>query len=279
MKLSLPSPSKINLFLHITGRRENGYHTLQTLFQLLDYGDRLDIESDRSGKIQLLSPMKNVPDKDNLIFLAAQAIQKYTGCALGAKISLDKRLPIGGGLGGGSSNAATTLLGLNVAWRLNLSNDELLKIGANMGADIPVFIFGYTAWAEGIGEELTAIERPTEWFLVLIPNTHISTAEIFAHQSLTRNTHPIKIPAFIENGGKNDCQPVAEALYPEVKKARQWLDQFAYARLTGTGACLFASFASETEAKLVLKQIPMPWQGFVAKGINKSPLLKIIPPE
>ena len=222
--------------------------------------------------------MKDISDKDNLILLAAQAIQKYTRCALGAKISLDKRLPIGGGLGGGSSNAATTLLGLNAAWKLNLSNDELLKIGANMGADIPVFIFGYTAWAEGIGEELTAIKRPTEWFLVLMPNTHISTVEIFAHQSLTRNTHPIKIPAFIEKGGKNDCQPVVEALYPEVKKARQWLDQFAYARLTGTGACLFSSFASEAEAKLVLKQIPAPWQGFVAKGVNKSPLLKFLPP-
>ena len=279
MKLSLLSPAKINLFLHIIGRREDGYHNLQTLFQLLDYGDRLDIESNQSGEIQLLSPMKDVPDKDNLIFLAAQAIQKYTGCALGAKISLDKRLPIGGGLGGGSSNAATTLLGLNTAWKLNLSNDELLKIGANMGADIPVFIFGYTAWAEGIGEELTAIKRPTEWFLVLMPNTHISTVEIFAHQSLTRNTHPIKIPAFIENGGKNDCQPVVEALYPEVKKARQWLDRFAYARLTGTGACLFSSFASEAEANLVLKQIPMPWQGFVAKGVNRSPLLKFLPPE
>lgn len=278
MRLSLPSPAKINLFLHITGHQENGYHNLQTLFQLLDYGDRLDIESNQSGEIQLSSPMKDISDKDNLILLAAQAIQKYTRCALGAKISLDKRLPIGGGLGGGSSNAATTLLGLNAAWKLNLSNDELLKIGANMGADIPVFVFGYTAWAEGIGGKLTLTERPTEWFLVLMPNTHISTAEIFAHQGLTRNTHPIKIADFVEKSGKNDCQSVVEALYPEVRKARQWLDQFAYARLTGTGACLFSSFASEAEAKLVLKQIPAPWQGFVAKGVNKSPLLKFLPP-
>jgi len=279
IKLSLPSPAKLNLFLHITGRREDGYHDLQTLFQLLDYGDRLEIETNNSGEIKLSSTLKNIAVTENLVFCAAKAIQKYTGCTYGAKIFLDKKLPIGGGLGGGSSNAATTLIGLNTAWELNLSNQELLKIGAKMGADIPVFISGFTAWAEGTGEELTAIERPTEWFLVLMPNTNISTSEIFAHEGLTRNTHPIKIRAFIEKGGRNDCQSVVETLYPEVKKARKWLDKFAYARLTGTGACLFASFVSKTEAELILKKIPAPWQGFIAKGVNKSPLLKILPPK
>ena len=273
MTLSLPAPAKLNLFLHITGRREDGYHNLQTLFQLLDFGDQLEITANQSGEIQLFPAIPGVPNEENLIYRAAKTIQKYGGRSLGAKIQLQKRLPIGGGLGGGSSNAATTLLGLNTLWQLNLPREELLKIGAQLGADVPVFILGHTAWAEGIGEQLTPMETPNHWYLVLIPNIHVSTAEIFAHQGLTRNTHPIKIRAFLEQGSQNDCQTVVEALYPEVKKARQWLTQFAETRLTGTGACLFAHFASEADAKSVLKQIPAPWQGFVAKGVNQSPLL------
>jgi len=277
MTLSLRSPAKLNLFLHITGQREDGYHNLQTLFQLLDYSDQLDFSINLDGDIQLSPPIPGVANKQNLIVQAARALQQYSGCTLGADIRLHKCLPMGGGLGGGSSNAATTLLGLNALWQLNLSQKELIKIGIQMGADVPVFIHGKTAWAEGIGEQLTPVDMPNHWYLVLVPNTHVSTAEVFAHQGLTRNTHPIKIRAFLEQGGKNDCQSVVEALYPEVKKARQWLAQFAEARLTGTGACLFAHFVSETDARLVLEQLPAPWQGFVAKGVNQSPLLCSLP--
>tara|TARA_B110000459_G_C16450248_1_gene420376 strand:+ start:25 stop:864 length:840 start_codon:yes stop_codon:yes gene_type:complete len=279
MKLSLPSPAKINLFLHITGRRNDGYHDLQTLFQLLDYGDQLEIKTNNTGKIELSDAKNNIYERENLVLLAAKAIQEYTACSLGANISLNKCLPIGGGLGGGSSNAATTLLGLNAAWKLNLSNKELLSIGSKIGADVPVFVLGHTSWAEGIGEKLTIIERPSQWFLVLITNIHVSTAEIFAHQGLTRNTHPIKIRAFDEKGWKNDCQPIVEALYPEIKRARQWLEKFSFAKLTGTGGCLFSSFSTEAEAQFVQKKIPVPWQGFIAKGVNKSPILEILPPK
>ena len=276
MTLSLRSPAKLNLFLHITGQREDGYHNLQTLFQLLDYGDQLDFSINPNGNIQLTPPIPNVTNEQNLIFRAAQALRQYSGCTLGADIQLHKCLPIGGGLGGGSSNAATTLLGLNALWQLNLSQEELIKIGLQLGADVPIFIRGQTAWAEGIGEQLTSVDMPNYWYLVLFPDAHISTAEVFAHQGLTRNTHPIKIRAFLEQGGKNDCQSVVEVLYPEVKKARKWLAQFAEARLTGTGACLFAHFVSETDARSVLEQIPAPWQGFVAKGVNQSPAMQFV---
>ncbi len=275
--LSLPAPAKLNLFLHITGRRPDGYHNLQTLFQLLDYGDRLDFEINASGAIEVVPALTDVPPEDNLIYKAATLLQQTTGCTLGASIHLHKRLPMGGGLGGGSSDAATTLLALNSLWRLQLSRKQLMTIGQQLGADVPVFIFGHSAWAEGVGEQLSAVAIPAEWYLVLAPGVQISTAKIFNHQGLTRNTHPIKIRAFLERGGRNDCQTVVEALYPQVKKARLWLAQFAEARLTGTGACLFARFASEADARSVLEQMPAPWQGFVAKGINESPLLKQLP--
>jgi len=275
--LSLPAPAKLNLFLHITGRRPDGYHNLQTLFQLLDYGDRLDFEVNASGAIEVAPALTDVPPEDNLIYQAATLLQQTTGCTLGASIHLHKRLPMGGGLGGGSSDAATTLLALNSLWRLQLSRKQLMAIGQQLGADVPVFIFGHSAWAEGVGEQLSAVAIPAEWYLVLAPDAQISTAKIFNHQGLTRNTHPIKIRAFLERGGRNDCQAVVEALYPQVKKARLWLAQFAEARLTGTGACLFARFASEADARSVLEQMPAPWQGFVAKGINESPLLKQLP--
>ena len=277
MKLTLPAPAKLNLFLHITGRKENGYHNLQTLFQMLDYGDHLEIESNNTGKIELSSNEKSIPNKENLILRAAKALQNYSTCDCGAKIILKKKLPIGAGLGGGSSDAATAILGLNAVWNLTLTNTELLGIGSKIGADVPVFISGRTSWAEGVGEKLTPIDTPNKWFLIVTPNIFVSTSKIFSHPSLTRNTHPIKIRAFLEQGSQNDCQTVVEALYPEVKRARQWLAQFAETRLTGTGACLFARFASEADAKSVLKQMPAPWQGFTAKGINTSPLLQSLP--
>lgn len=275
--LSLLAPAKLNLFLHITGRRPDGYHNLQTLFQLLDYGDQLDFQVDDSGAIEVFPALTEVPPENNLIFRAAVLLQQTTGCSQGAKIHLHKRLPLGGGLGGGSSDAATTLLALNHLWQLHLSQERLMTIGQQLGADVPVFVFGHSAWAEGIGAQLSAVEIPADWYLVLAPDAQVSTAKIFNHQCLTRNTHPIKIRAFLEQGGRNDCQAVVEALYPQVKKARLWLAQFAEARLTGTGACLFARFDSAVDAQSVLKQIPAPWQGFVAQGMNVSPLLEQLP--
>ncbi|WP_461482992.1 4-(cytidine 5'-diphospho)-2-C-methyl-D-erythritol kinase [Porticoccus sp.] len=275
--LSLPAPAKINLFLHITGRRPDGYHNLQTLFQLLDFGDQLDIEVDSSGVIRVTPTLEAVPPEDNLIYRAARLLQQESGCKMGAAIHLHKQLPMGGGLGGGSSDAATTLMALNTLWQLNWSREKLMFLGQQLGADVPVFIFGHSAWAEGVGEQLTKVEMKPYWYLVLAPDTQVSTATIFAHQGLTRNTHPIKIRAFLEQGGRNDCQTVVEALYPQVKKARLWLAQFADARLTGTGACLFARFDSEADARSVLKQMPAPWQGFVAQGVNRSPLLDKLP--
>ncbi|MDX2348754.1 MAG: 4-(cytidine 5'-diphospho)-2-C-methyl-D-erythritol kinase [Porticoccus sp.] len=277
MTLSLPAPAKINLFLHVTGRRADGYHNLQTLFQLLDHGDQLDFAINSDGDIHLSPSISGVPQENNLIYRAARALQQYSGCAQGADIHLHKRLPMGGGLGGGSSDAATTLLGLNALWQLALPTEVLLDIGAQIGADVPVFVLGHTAWAEGIGDQLTPVEMPNDWYLILTPDIQVSTAEVFTHECLTRNTHPIKIRAFLEQGGQNDCQTVVETLYPEVKRARQWLAQFAETRLTGTGASLFAHFASETDAKSVLEQIPVPWQGFIAKGVNQSPLLSSLP--
>ncbi len=277
MTLSLPSPAKINLFLHITGRRPDGYHNLQTLFQLLDHGDQLDITTNHRGDIRISPSLPGIPQEENLIYRAARLLQQHTGCTEGADIQLHKYLPTGGGLGGGSSNAATTLLGLNHLWQLNLPREDLLAIGIKLGADVPVFLLGHTAWAEGIGEQLTSVEMPNHWYLVLTPNIHVSTIKVFAHQGLTRNSHAIKIRAFLEQGGRNDCLAVVEALYPEVKKARQWLAQFAEARLTGTGASIFAQFTSEADAKSVFEQIPAQWQGFIARGVNTSPLLTSLP--
>lgn len=277
MRLSLPAPAKLNLFLHITGRREDGYHNLQTLFQLLDYSDVLDFELNDSGKICLTDEQTGIPVTENLIYQAARRLQEHTGCQLGANIHLQKRLPMGGGLGGGSSNAATTLTGLNILWGTALPQRQLMAIGGELGADIPLFIFGHSAWGEGIGEQLTAIELPPAWYLVITPEAHVSTGKIFAHQGLTRNTHPIKIRAFLERGDRNDCQAVVESLYPQIKEARLWLAQFTEARLTGTGACLFGCFDSNTTAKSVLEQLPHRWQGFVAKGVNRSPLLQQLP--
>ena len=273
MKLSLFSPAKLNLFLHITEKREDGYHNLQTLFQLLDYGDRIEFSTNTTGKIELSPSIPGLPHEQNLIYRAAQMLRQHSGCSFGVNIRLEKQLPMGGGLGGGSSNAATTLLGLNQLWQLNLPQKVLMNLGVQLGADVPVFLLGQTAWAEGVGEHLTPVEMPNHWYLVLMPNVHVSTAKVFAHQGLTRNSHPIKIRAFLEQGGKNDCQSVVEALYPEVKKACQWLAQFAEARLTGTGACLFAQFESKADAQSVYEQIPAPWTGFIAKGVNHSLLL------
>lgn len=271
--LRLLSPAKLNLFLHITGRRHDGYHELQTLFQLLEWGDYLEFTPDSSGRITLSGCDLGIPDEQNLIVRAARLLQQGDR---GVSISIDKRIPAGGGLGGGSSNAATTLLALNHLWQCGLGNAELQQMGACLGADVPVFTAGHTAWAEGVGEILTPVEMPRHWFLVVVPDCHVSTAEIFSHEQLTRDTSPIKIAAFFEGRSRNDCQNLVRSLHPEVDNALNWLDNFGEARLTGTGACVFASFPDEQDARSALGQLPREMTGFVAQGQNESPVLRAL---
>lgn len=273
MTLSLLSPAKLNLFLHITGRRANGYHELQTLFQLLDWGDWLHFTPNHSGLITLSGSDLGIPMEDNLIVRAARLLQQGD---LGVEIELEKRIPEGGGLGGGSSNAATTLLALNHLWKLRLDTSTLLQLGAGLGADVPVFTAGHSAWAEGIGELLTPIELPEQWFLVIAPDCHISTAEIFSNEQLTRNTSSIKMAAFFEGHSRNDCQEIVRRLYPKVDNALKWLNNFGEAKLTGTGACVFASFPDESRARSALGQMPRQMTGFVAQGLNESPVLQAL---
>ena len=269
--LVVPCPAKINLFLHILGRLPNGYHQLQTVFQLLDYGDTLKVRQRQDSQLTLSPDLADVDNKDNLVLRAATALRQFAGYQGGADLYLEKRLPIGGGIGGGSSDAASTLLALNQLWRLNLSLDTLASIGQQLGADVPVFVHGATAWAEGTGEKLTPLSIPSKWYLVLRPNCFVSTGEIFSHQQLTRQDAPIKIAAFLEGGTGNSCQPLVRKLYPEVDKALIWLDKFSPAMLTGTGSCVFASFDNEDAARAVLAQRPEGTEGFVARGVDLSP--------
>jgi 4-diphosphocytidyl-2-C-methyl-D-erythritol kinase len=270
--LSLPSPAKINLFLHITGQRSDGYHNLQTLFQLLDFGDKLVFRSNRSGNIKINGNIDGVDEKNNLIFHAATLLQKSTGCDLGCTIDLTKNLPMGAGLGGGSSNAATTLVGLNALWKCGLTANQLSDLGKTLGADVPVFVHGESAFAEGIGDILTPLTLPQRWFLVITPNCHVSTREIFSNPQLTRNSSPIKIRALSGVEYRNDCQDVVSKLYPAVGSVLQWVENFSAPLMTGTGASVFCSFDSKSEAQHVLSKLPKQWTGFVAKGVNRSPV-------
>lgn len=279
--LTLPAPAKLNLFLHITGRRADGYHRLQTLFQLLDVGDTLTFTPRSDTGIHFRSNLTGVADRDNLVLRAAgilQAAARDAGLSTGADIHLHKRLPIGGGIGGGSSDAATTLVALNHLWKLGLTKTALMEIGLELGADVPVFINGRTAWAEGIGEQLTPVNLPAKWFTVIQPDCQVSTATIFSHKDLTRDTGPIKVAAFSQGGTRNDCEALVRRLYPEVDNALIWLKKFNKdARMTGTGACVFAPFDSEEDARAVLAQAPAGLPGFVARGVTKSPLYDCIP--
>lgn len=267
-----PSPAKLNLFLYITGQRTDGYHELQTLFQFLDYGDELAITANDSGEITITPQIEGVKNEDNLIYKAAIALQEKTHCSLGADIQLTKILPMGGGIGGGSSNAATVLVALNYLWQTNLSDDELADIGLRLGADVPVFIRGFAAFAEGVGEQLTPVEAEEKWFLVVRPNVSIATKDIFCHPDLTRNTAKRDLSTLISTTYENDCEKIVRLLYPEVDKKLSWLLQYAPSRLTGTGSCVFAEFLSENEAKNVLAQLPDTVSAFVAQGRNVSPL-------
>jgi 4-diphosphocytidyl-2-C-methyl-D-erythritol kinase len=276
--LTLLSPAKLNLFLHITGRRTDGYHNLQTLFQLLDYGDTLTFTPNNEARITLTPDLPGVSFEQNLIIKAVRALEPFKPASAGVDIHLQKRLPMGGGIGGGSSNAATTLVALNHLWRCNLTKAQLQTIGLQLGADVPVFINAQTAWAEGVGERLETIEMQPKWFLVAQPDCHISTAEIFSHKDLTRDSSAIKVAAFLERGGQNDCEALVRKLYPPVDKALIWLQKFdRNAKMTGTGACVFASFDSAEEAQNVQALAPENLPVFVAQGINQSPLYKLLP--
>lgn len=268
-QFSLPAPAKLNLFLHITGRRADGYHNLQTLFQFLDQADTLHFCRRDDARIQLQADMPGVASDDNLIVRAALALQKATNCHLGADIRLDKVLPMGGGLGGGSSDAATTLLGLNVLWQTGLSIAQLADIGLKLGADVPVFIHGHAAWAEGVGERLQPADIPEPWYVVLTPDAHISTAAAFSHPELTRNSDPITLRAFSAGEARNDFEKVVRQLSPAVDAALQWLAQHGAARMTGTGACLFLACSDADHAARILAASPV--QGFISRGQNVSP--------
>ncbi len=267
-----PAPAKLNLFLHITGQRADGYHELQTVFQFLSVGDTLQFEITEQADIQLLTPIIGVADEDNLVMRAAKLLQTRGNIQQGAKISLDKVLPMGGGLGGGSSNAATTLVALNQLWQVGLSVDELADLGLALGADVPVFVCGNAAWAEGVGEILSPINPPEPWYVVISPLCSVSTADIFADADLTRDCPRITMSRFLSGEGSNIFEAVVIKKYPAVADALTWLAQFGDARMTGTGACVFARFEDQAQAEQVFASRPLGWQGFVAKGCNHSDL-------
>jgi len=271
--LTLPAPAKLNLFLHITGRRPDGYHLLQTVFQFLDRADTLHFRRRDDRTITLSPPLPGVPPEANLVVRAARTLQAHAGTSLGADIRLEKILPMGGGIGGGSSDAATTLLALNRLWELDLPLPELAHLGLGLGADVPVFVRGHAAFAEGVGEQLTPVEIPENHYLVLTPNAHVSTAEVFSHADLTRHTPAITVAAFL--GGEasarlhNDCENVVRTLAPDVANALDWLALHGPARMTGTGACCFLPCPDRATAEALLAASPFP--GFVARGLNRSP--------
>ncbi|HAS6862867.1 TPA: 4-(cytidine 5'-diphospho)-2-C-methyl-D-erythritol kinase [Vibrio parahaemolyticus] len=267
-----PSPAKLNLFLYINGRTENSYHELQTLFQFVGHGDELTIQANHSGDITISPEIEGVPLQDNLIWKAATALQNYAHCSFGAHIKLHKILPMGGGIGGGSSNAATTLVALNYLWQLNLTDDELAEIGLKLGADVPVFVRGFSAFAEGVGEKLSPATPEEKWYLVVRPNVSIATADIFRHPDLTRNTPKRDLETLLNAPSVNDCEKIVRMLYPEVDKQLSWLLQYAPSRLTGTGSCVFAEFSSKSEAETILAQLSDKVSAFVAQGRNISPL-------
>lgn len=269
-----PAPAKLNLFLHLTGRRADGYHLLQTVFQLLDYGDSLDFEWRSDGVIRRETGPDEVPAADDLAVRAAGLLREAAGISAGVSLRLHKRLPIGGGLGGGSSDAATVLVALNRLWRAGLSPTELAALGLELGADVPVFVHGYSAWAEGIGEILTPLSLPETWYLVICPPVRVATREMFQVPELTRNSPSITIARFRAGPTRNDFEPAVRRHYPAVAEALDWLGHHGRACLSGSGACVFAEFAGEATARSVLRELPPAWRGFVARGCNRSPLLE-----
>jgi 4-diphosphocytidyl-2-C-methyl-D-erythritol kinase len=270
-----PAPAKLNLFLHITGRRPDGYHELQTVFQLLDFGDRLRFQLRDNGEIQRLSNVPGVAPENDLTVRAAQLLQQHSGCSQGVAIEIDKRIPMGGGLGGGSSDAATVLVALNAVWECGLDEGQLAQLGLSLGADVPVFVRGKSAWGEGVGEQLQPMQLPEAWFFVLCPNVSIPTAELFASPQLTRDARPIKIRDYFAGAGSNVFESVVRERYPAVNEAMNWLAQASgvQARMTGTGSSIFVAVNDEQHAQQLKAALPGQWQGFYARGVNTSPLL------
>ncbi|MBS1222668.1 MAG: 4-diphosphocytidyl-2C-methyl-D-erythritolkinase [Proteobacteria bacterium] len=267
-----PAPAKLNLMLRIVGRRPDGYHLLQTVFQFLDRGDWLWFDLRDDGLIERASEVPGVPAAADLTVRAARLLQQAAGVRRGVTIRIAKRLPLGGGLGGGSSDAATTLVALNHLWRTGLTLVELAELGLTLGADVPVFVHGRAAWAEGVGERLAPVDLAEPWFVVLVPACPVATGAVFNDPDLTRNSPPITMTDFAAGLGGNDCEAVVYRRYPEVAAATRWLAQFGQARLTGTGACVFAAFPDGASADRVLARLPAGWTGFMARGCNRSPL-------
>jgi len=267
---SLPCPGKLNLGLRVLERRKDGYHNLQTVFQLLDFGDTLSIAP--ADELSL-NDLPGVSAEHNLVMRAAHALQSYSGHTAGAQLTLTKQLPAGGGVGGGSSDAATALLGLNAYWGLNLDTSTLQSLALKLGADVPVFVSGHSVFAEGVGERFTPVTLPTRWYVVLTPPCHVSTGDLFQHKGLTRHTEAITVRAFLEGGGENDFERLVCRLYPEVAAALEWLGQFGPARLTGTGASVYVPFQEQHQALRVLRAKPSTISGFIAQGVNESPLM------
>lgn len=278
------APAKLNLFLRIVGQRADGYHLLQSVFQFVEFYDKLQFTVRDDGVIERQSQLEGIDEVSDLTLRAAKLLQSTANTHLGVTIEIEKNIPMGAGLGGGSSDAATTLVALNSLWQLKFSIDQLAMLGLKLGADVPVFVRGQAAWAEGIGEQLTNIDPPEPWYLLVVPQCHISTAEIFNTPQLTRDAPPIKIRDFLASvalehrkGGDdqaygNACESVVRRLYPEVNAAFEWLSEYARPRLTGTGACVFAAFESEQLAQDIAYKLPARWRGLVTKGINVSPL-------
>ena len=269
---SYPAPAKLNLFLHVVGRRPDGYHLLQTVFRFIDYGDTLQISVRDDGGIHRTNPVEGLDAGQDLCVRAAKLLQQETGTLKGADIRLEKRLPMGGGLGGGSSDAATTLIALNRLWGINMPRADLMHLGLRLGADVPVFIFGENAFGEGVGELLTPVVLPPAWYVVLSPPTEVSTPEVFASPELTRNTKPIKMLDFSVGTGHNDLEPVVCRKYPVVAEYLVWLRQFGEACMTGSGACVFSAFDTEQKARKVFESRLSGMNGFVAKGLDRHPL-------
>jgi 4-diphosphocytidyl-2-C-methyl-D-erythritol kinase len=279
-----PAPAKLNLFLHIVGRRADGYHELQTVFQLIDLCDSVSVVVRGDGLIERPVGPANVAPEHDLVVRAARALQARTGVRLGATLRVFKKIPQGGGLGGGSSDAATALLALNRLWGCGLSIDELAGIGLPLGADVPVFVRGSSAWAEGVGDRLTPLELPERWFVVVHPGVGVATRDVFQAPELTRNSPVITIRALFESGGpiagwasgggygRNDCEPVVRTRYGEVADALEWLSRYAPARLTGTGSCIFAACACAIDAERIAARVPDRWKSYVARGLNVSPV-------
>lgn len=273
---SFPAPGKLNLMLRVVGRRADGYHLLQTVFRFIDFCDTLRFRVRSDGVISSAYEVPGVPPGEDLAARAARLLQQAGGTTLGADIFLEKRLPMGGGLGGGSSDAATALIALNRLWGLDFSRARLLELAVKLGADVPVFVFGNNAFGEGIGERLAAVQLPPAWYVVLVPPIAVSTAAIFADPKLKRDSKPITIQSFSAGGTENDLQPVVCQAFPEVARHLAWLEQYGAARLTGSGACVFASFPVEEEAREVLAQLPGDMKGFVARGLDHHPLRDLV---